>query len=335
MAQHTIQQSAQPEKRGFKYSFVRSTWITALWNWFLMAAGKAAEPVLTISVIYSCARLLPAVHLPVQIDNVVFICQMVALDIGGLGLRKLANQARRDGNQDGAALAGRVSTWLIVIMCINVALSVLESIAPLPAGLVAVIEGMLLIARAILAVLYSFVIHSLHPADQGEPHDDGHPQPDVQGLIDQALTEQAERYNRTLTEQSQRFERGLSVQKTEHQQEIARLTEHFSEQVARAVQQATEQVNTRLNTLEDAHFAEQPAQPAGPRLFSLPPVNQLVRRDGETLQAFIYRLLDQDPARSIRELARMASCSPASAKTYKDLYTEHLNARTERNGTED
>jgi hypothetical protein len=333
MAQRTIQQ-AQPEKRGFKYSFKRSTWITAGWNWFLMFAGKAAEPVLTVSVIYSCARLLPAVHFPVQIDNVVFLCQMVALDIGGLGLRKLANQAKKDGNEDGATLAGNVSNALITIMCINVGLSILQSIAHLPGNWIAVIEGILLVARAILAVLYSFVIHSLHPSDQGEPHD-SHPQPDVQGLIDQALTEQAARYDRTLTEQSQRFDRALSVQATEHQREIARLTEHFSEQVARTVQEATEHLNTRLNSLEEPHFEEQPAQPAAPRLFSLPAIKPLEKRDGESLQAFIYRLLDQDPGRGMRELARMAGCSPASAKTYKDLYTEHLNTRTERNGTDD
>ncbi|HET8842299.1 MAG TPA: hypothetical protein VFN35_12580 [Ktedonobacteraceae bacterium] len=334
MSQQTMQQPAQPEKRGFKYSFKRSIWITAGWNWFLMFAGKAAEPVLTISVIYSCARLLPSVHFPVQIDNVVFLCQMVALDIGGLGLRKLAQQARRDGNEEGATFAGRVSTWLITIMCINVALSILQSIAHLPAEFIAVVEGILLIVRAILAVLYSFVIHSLHSSDQGEPHD-GHPQPDVQGLIDQALAEQSQRFDRALTEQATQFDQTLDVRAAEHRAEIDRLTERFTKQIAEAVQSASERLNAQLNNLQNGHFDEQPAQPVGPLLFSLPPVNQLVRRDGESLQSFIYRLLDQNQARGPRELGRLADCSPASAKTYRDLYFEQLNSRTEHNGTDD
>lgn len=89
----------------FKHSFVQSNYITACWNWFLVLAGKAAEPVLTISVLYSCARLLPAVHIPVQIDNVVFVAQMVALDVGGLSLGKMAKAAQRAGNIPGATMA--------------------------------------------------------------------------------------------------------------------------------------------------------------------------------------------------------------------------------------
>lgn len=327
MAQHTPQPAQQ---RGFVYIFTRSTWITASWNWFLMLAGKAAEPVLTMSVIYSCARLLPAVHLPVALDNAVFICQMVALDVGGLGLRKLAQQAQRDGNEEGAKLAGSVSTALIGIMCVNVGLSVLQSIAHLPGEFIAVTEGVLLIARAVLAVLYSFVIHSLH----NEAEQDGQ-RHDVQGLIDQALTEQAERFDRTLTEQSVRFDQALRVQSDEHQQEIARLTKHFSEQVARAVQSPAERLNRQLNTREEHQGDHQAEQRPGPRLLALPSVSPLERRDDETLQAFISRLLDQDQTRGPRELGRLAGCSPASAKTYRDLYTEHLNTRTERNGTDD
>lgn len=144
-----------------RHSFLRSNWITAIWNWFLGLAGKAAEAVLTASVIYACARLLPGVHLSSEVDNSVFIAQMVALDVGGLSLRKMASQARKDGNEEGAQLASKVSTALISIMIANVALSVVQSITPISAQVVAVIEGILLIARAIMAVVYAYVIHSL------------------------------------------------------------------------------------------------------------------------------------------------------------------------------
>jgi hypothetical protein len=65
-----------------KRSFVQSTYITAAWNWFMILAAKAAEPVLVASVFYASVKLLPMVRFPPQLDVVVFIAQFVALDIG-------------------------------------------------------------------------------------------------------------------------------------------------------------------------------------------------------------------------------------------------------------
>lgn len=177
----------QTVKRGFWYHFVRSNYITWVWNWFLMLSGKAAEAVLTASVIYSCARLLPTVHTPVSLDNTVFVLQMVALDIGGLSLRKMANQARKDNNEEGAVFSGRVSNWLIVIMIANVVLSVLQAVTPIPAQAVSVIEGILLIGRAVMAVLYAHVIHSLRSDEQG---DQVTPTSDNSSQIDQQIAAQ-------------------------------------------------------------------------------------------------------------------------------------------------
>lgn len=161
------------QKSNFMQSFKTSSYITAGWNWFMMLAGRSAEAVLTISVLYSCARLLPGVNLPVQVDNSVFIAQMVALDVGGLSLGKMAKAAKREGNLEGALLARRVSIALISIMIANVVLSVLQTIIPgMPGQLVAVVEAILLIARAIMAVLYAHVIHSLK-RDHGQEGESG------------------------------------------------------------------------------------------------------------------------------------------------------------------
>ncbi len=62
--------------------------ITVVWNWFMILAGKAAEPVLVASVFYASVKLLPIVHFPPQFDVTVFIAQFVALDIGGRSLNK-------------------------------------------------------------------------------------------------------------------------------------------------------------------------------------------------------------------------------------------------------
>ena len=67
-----------------KQSLAQSDYITAGWNWFLVLAGKADEPVLVASVLYASVKLLPIVHFVLQCDVVVFIAQFVALDVGGL-----------------------------------------------------------------------------------------------------------------------------------------------------------------------------------------------------------------------------------------------------------
>ena len=85
---------AQGRGSRIKHSFAQSTYITAGWNWFMILAGKAAEPVLVMSVLYASVKLLPIVHFPPQCDVIVFIAQFVALDIGGLSLNKLADQAK-------------------------------------------------------------------------------------------------------------------------------------------------------------------------------------------------------------------------------------------------
>lgn len=81
-------------------SLTQSTYIPISWTWFLILAAKAAERVLVASVLYASVKLLPLVHFPPQDDVVVFIAQFVALDIGGLSLNTLADQAKQEGNDD-------------------------------------------------------------------------------------------------------------------------------------------------------------------------------------------------------------------------------------------
>lgn len=56
----------------FKRSLAQSTYITTAWNWFLTQTGKAAEPVLVVSVLYTSVRLLLIVHFSPQWDVVLF-----------------------------------------------------------------------------------------------------------------------------------------------------------------------------------------------------------------------------------------------------------------------
>jgi hypothetical protein len=149
-------------------SLAQSTYITAAWTWFMILAAKAAEPVLVASVLYASVKLLPIVHFPPQYDVVVFIAQFVALDIGGLSLNKLADQAKQDGNDEGAKQAKHLSLSLVAVMLISVIMAGIDQIVKLDGQIGTVIDTILIIARAVMAVLYSRVIHSLQndEADQ-------------------------------------------------------------------------------------------------------------------------------------------------------------------------
>jgi hypothetical protein len=291
-----------------------------MWNWFLMLAGKAAEPVLTISVIYSCARLLPGIHLPVQLDNTVFICQMIALDIGGLGLRKLANQARRDGNEVGAVLAGRVSTALLTIMGVNVALSVLESIAPLDPTFSKVVEGILLIARAVMAVLYAYVIHSLH-GEQGndEPHDAPFTPPPPLDI--EALTEEITR--RVQAENEARLEaRARQLEATNE----ARLEALLRQTVVISEAPTTRQLEAPKKPRE----AKQPVQKGAS--------NEVTLRQSGTAptekRAAVYRLIEQDVSLSSYVIAEQTGIPVSTVQRYlKDWKDRQSEAESEATGT--
>jgi hypothetical protein len=162
---------SQKSSRGarMKRSFVQSEYITAIWAWFMVLAAKAAEPVLVLSVLYASVKLLPVVHFPPQFDVVIFIAQFVALDVGGLSLNKLADQAMKDGNSKGATAAKRLSIALVVVMLTGVIMAGIGQIVKLDNQLGTVIDTLLLIARAVLAVLYSRVIHSLKKDNEPEP----------------------------------------------------------------------------------------------------------------------------------------------------------------------
>ncbi len=135
----------------------------------MILAGKAAEPVLVVSVLYASVKLLPIVHFAPQFDVAVFIAQFMALDIGGLSLNKLADQAKKDGNEEGAKQAKRLSIALVSVMLVGVIMAGVDQVIPLHGQVGTVIDTILLIARAVMAVLYSRVIHSLRDEEFGMP----------------------------------------------------------------------------------------------------------------------------------------------------------------------
>ena len=155
----TTMPSPHPRWDAFKRSFTQSNYITDFWNWLMTLMSKAAELVLFGSVLYSGYQLLPGIlHAPAGVDAVVFVIQQAALDIGGMGLLKLAKRARLPKE----SFPVRVGVTLVVLMILNVVLASLKQALPMiPPGAFLWIETLLLVARAIMAVLFGHAIHAL------------------------------------------------------------------------------------------------------------------------------------------------------------------------------
>src|SRR5258707_13779020 len=151
--------SSHPRWDVFTSRFKQSNYIADFWNWFMTLMSKAAEMVLFGTVLYSGYQLLPGVpHVPASVDAAVFVIQQGALDIGGMGLLKLAKRA----NLAKGAFPVRLGMSLVVLMILNMALASIKHTLPMiPGGVFVGIETLLLIARAIVAVLFGHAIYAL------------------------------------------------------------------------------------------------------------------------------------------------------------------------------
>ena len=151
--------SEHPRWEAFQRSFKQSNYITDFWNWFLTLLSKSAELVLFGSILYSSYQLIPGVpSVPAAIDAFLFLVQQAALDIGGMGLLKLAKRAGLPKE----SFPMRVGVTLVVLMILNVILATLKHALPMvPAVVFVIVETILLVARAIMAVLFGHAIHAL------------------------------------------------------------------------------------------------------------------------------------------------------------------------------
>jgi predicted HTH transcriptional regulator len=339
-------QHPEAHKQDWKYHLWRSTWLSAAWNWFMMFAAAACEAILTVSVIYSCARLLPTLQTPIWLDNTVFIWQMVALDVGGLSLRKMANQARKDGNKAGATFASRVSNALITIMVLNVVLSILQGVAHLDAHLVAVVEGGLLVARAVMAVLYAAVIHSLREDEQSEP---ATPALDVQQQIALAVanlqTHVEQRLMDLSAEQSQMQASLQQIQNSMPAIDETALTEAVTRNLEARFEAAMRQKRVVSEAKPEARQLEAPkarreAKPEArkPPHEAAPHIVPL-RQPGAVLtekRAAVYRLMQQDGRLSSYAIAEQTGIPVSTVQRYMKDWREHQReAEHEANGTEE
>ena len=171
-----------PQQTRLKHALSRSTWVTGGWNWLLTLVSRAAEAILTVTILYSTLQIFTDTN--PQVDLGMFLAQQIALDAGGIGLVKMANQAKRDGQPESARKARTVALILMILMGIGVVISEIESKLTLTQtmridqhlvtttldfrhaypGVALLIEILLLVARGAMAIVYGFTIHDLESA---------------------------------------------------------------------------------------------------------------------------------------------------------------------------
>jgi hypothetical protein len=340
------QASKHPRWEAWKRSFKESNYITDFWTWLLTLLSKSAELVLFGSILYSSYQLVPGVPpVPPAIDAFLFLVQQAALDIGGMGLLKLAKRA----GLSKASFPMRVGVTLVVLMIMNVVLASVKHTMPMvPADVFVTIETLLLIARAVMAVLFGHAIHALRE-EYGESTITIHDANALQQRMEELSAELTGRFNQQgqrLTEEIAQVESTMqqrltvelaTVQETAHRSlsesstglasslqtqlahELASLQERLQEHHAELA--LLPDVQARLQHLESATHEEihrmraalekqAPTQVEEPQKREERPQLHAVPTGRATkfdARAFVFSCLQDDPDAKLAEIAKRAA----------------------------
>ena len=240
------QQGWLPEQ--VKEALKDSSWVTIAWDWFQTLLGRAVDAVLWATMVFSCYQLIPGAAQPdPKVSLFAFILQFIALDVGGLGLNRMAQQ-------QGLARwsYSRVIAYILIgITLVTVTVAGIERAVQVPDQVKAWIEVLLVIARSIMTVLYGQAIHSLKHQVQSTRNR-------IAELEAQVSSVQREVSSlRRQLESEQRTVSSLRVQVSEKQQEVDTLTGQLQSgqrEVSSLKQQATSgqgevsSLRSRLNT---------------------------------------------------------------------------------------
>ena len=323
-----------PRWEAFKSNFTQSNYITDFWNWFMTLMSKAAEMVLFGTVLYSGYQLLPGVpHVPAPRDAAVFVIQQGALDIGGMGLLKLAKRA----NLSKDSFPVRLGVALVVLMILNVALASIKHTLPMiPDGVFVGIETLLLIARAVVAVLLGHAIHALRE-EYGESTITVKEADELQQAIEALTAELArvqENVHRRLSSELASVRESVQVHLTSElalvhgnmQQGEARL-EALVRQLASLTEAVHEAREARQH--EAVHEAREAPKPASQKTEARTKVLPLRQREAVPTEkrAAVYALLDMDNTLSSYEIAEKTGYAPSTIQRYmKDWKMRHTEA---------
>lgn len=157
--------------------FRESTWITIAWEWLQKLLGRAVDLVLWITMVYSGYQLIPgAPQASPGLSSFMFIAQFIALDVGGLGLNQLGQQAGLPRN----AFSRIVAYILIGITLVTISYAGVHHALEftvvqgknvvvknhIPDEVNSGIEVFLVVIRAIMTVFYGQAIKALSTIDR-------------------------------------------------------------------------------------------------------------------------------------------------------------------------
>lgn len=144
---------------------IDSSWVTIAWEWLQSLLGRAVDFVLWVTMIFACYQLIPGAPVPAQgISVFMFVLQFVALDIGGMGLRQLA---QRHGLDKGT-YTYKVANSCIAVTFVTLIFAGVQHAMNVPAEVTTWVEVLLVIWRSGLTVLYGQAIRALKFAEQTE-----------------------------------------------------------------------------------------------------------------------------------------------------------------------
>ena len=157
------------------------------WEWLQGFLGRAVDFILWITMIFACYQLIPGAPLPSQSLSVfMFILQFVALDIGGMGLRQLAQ--RHDVPQ--GSFTYKIAYACIGVTFVTLIFAGIQHATPLPKDFTTWVEVILVIFRSGLTVLYGQAIRALKFVEQAEDDRVKKLEEEVSNLKTQLDTEQ-------------------------------------------------------------------------------------------------------------------------------------------------
>jgi hypothetical protein len=150
-----------PQSHWKERAMTSSQAITDAWDVTKTILARLAEWVLFLCMIMNIIEILPGVVLPALVSNLVLCVQAVTLDVAGFGLASMADHARDTGDE-AAARTGKRTSWLLIsLMVVTLLLVSIGLLWPQTQPYTAPAEKVLILARVIMTVVYSHVVHSL------------------------------------------------------------------------------------------------------------------------------------------------------------------------------
>lgn len=140
--------------------------ITDAWEVTKSYAARLAEWVLFVCMILNIVEILPDVGLPESVSNIVLAVQAVTLDVAGFGLTSMADHAKALGDEAAARKGHRTGWFLIGLMITTLLLVSTGLLWPAVKQYTDPAEKVLILARVIMTVVYSHVVHSLRHSTQ-------------------------------------------------------------------------------------------------------------------------------------------------------------------------